>query len=139
MGDIVSLFSDQETDSNFEWNVTPIPGGQSAGTNTITVNTAIDSGNCKLDNGMGANNIPILQENWGGATLQFTGSIYVGWYPVYYQAGITAPSPILGPQAVWNLPFAQLYTIDPHLMFPSNQPPGTNDITINAVSKWVGD
>ena len=91
----------------------------------------------------GAHSVPAIIEDWAGKDLNYTGSIVLGFYPVYYRGGryyynydwldTTSRQPYnLATYRAGN----RTLHFDPHLEIPSHQPPGAPVFFTSSLLNW---
>ena len=123
------LFSNAWTDANDNWTNPPSYTARNA--STTSLNTAILTGYMRKANGLQYNGVTAFLEDWSNESMNLTGSVMIGFYPVYHLG-----APVIG--MVYWAPNRN-YVFDPHLSLLSNQPPGTLVYPVSAVSTWQGD
>ncbi len=123
------LLSNNWTDANDDWTNPPAYTSRNASTTSLIA--AILTGYMRKANALQYNGITAFLEDWSGTTMNLTGSVMIGFYPVYHLG-----APVIG--TVYNAPVRN-YVFDPHFSYLANQPPGTLVYPVSAVSTWQGD
>jgi len=129
-GDMISVLSTGWSDGGAAWGVAPSAGSRIAGDTTI--DSAFVTGFMFSPTAPGLEGIPPLLENWSGHNLNYAGSIYLGYYTVYY-----ATPPATSGAATYQPP-TKNFNYETHFGYPINQPPGTSNYPVYSVSKWIG-
>ena len=135
-GDVVTFLSDAWDDANSQWYSDPTTVNRTA--SSTAYNTALIMGwarsSVSPSTGVPASGIPILMENWGGYTLNYTGAISVAYYPVYYRQG-----PVFFYVNSNNYSYSagtRTINFDSHFTSAAGQPPGTPIFYISSVINW---
>ena len=120
------MLSDSWSDQNDAWNI-PLTSETRTGT-TTTVNSALMTGMMQTDttDSNKFHAIPEFLEDWSG-NFNFTGSLVVGYYPVYQLAPISNSG---------YSPPNRNFHYDPHFSLTANQPPGAFIFPVAAVNQW---
>lgn len=130
-GDQVSFLSEAWDDGNARWNERTDVRARAAV--STTYNLAVLMGWARSAKSIPVHASHALLEDWRGTQLRHTGSVVVGYYPVYYRQGR-----FWDPQLTYA-PGVRTIRLDPHFNHMASQPKGTPIFHVSAIVNWKSD